>query len=196
MKKEKSIFDGIFRKNLIFTSGLLTALCAVVCTRLNDALYMSLALIFITLVSSVLTVVFLQNKSFYVQLAFDAIVSAVCYIPVYLLFDNLFSDKIENFGIYFPLIIIMSVWIFRTQRTNLNEESIFKGILRLLMFLIGAAVVMLIIGAIREFISYGTLFGLAITKVKIMESAAAPYFGLFIIGLIAAAARFIKINKK
>lgn len=195
MNNEKSVSDGLIRKNLVLSSGLLTALCAVVCNKAIIAVIMSLALLFISVVSSVLTIVFFQKKNYYLQISACALISSVCYIPVYMLIENISSAYISDAGIYLPLIAVQSVLIYRTQRKYSEENSVFSSAARIFVFAAGAGIFMILLAIIREILAFGTLFGMAVTSHKILESAQQPWFAMIIIGICAAAARYSVLIK-
>ncbi len=195
MNKDKYITDGLIRKNLVLSSGLLTALCSVVCNKAVTAVIMSVSLLFISVVSSVLTIVFFQKKNYYMQVAACGLISSVCYVPVYMLIENISSAYISDAGIYLPLIAVQSVLIYRTQRKYSEENSVFKSAARIFVFAAGAGIFMILLAIIREILAFGTLFGIAVTSHKILESAQQPWFAVIIMGICAAAARYSVLRK-
>lgn len=189
MKKDRAVTDGLFKKNLVLSSGILTSLCAVACSKALIAVELSISLFFITLISSVLTTIFLQNKNYYIQMFVCSVLSSICYIPVYMLIENISPSYISEMGIYLPLIVVQSVLIYRTQRNYFEENTIFSSAARLTVFIAGSSVFMILLAIIREILAYGTIFGMAVVSEKIFESASQPWFAMIVIGFSAAAVR-------
>lgn len=196
MNNKKSVFDGLLKKNLVFSSGLLTAICAVCCDRFTKALFIIIPFSFITIVSSVLTTIFFQKKNFMLQTAVCALLSSLCYIPSYMLAENISAKTVTEAGIYYPLLVIMSIWVYKVQRTDLNdEEELFLGIARLCIFVFGADISMLLVSVIREILSYGSIFGQVVISKPPAEQVSSPWAGIILIGIISGIIRFIVIGR-
>ena len=56
--------------------------------------------------------------------------------------------------------------------------------------MLGYAIGALVVGIVRELLAYGTLFGMNVFE-PLMPAAKSPFFGFFLIGILAAVCRAV-----
>ena len=64
-----------------------------------------------------------------------------------------------------------------------------------LIYVLGYAVAAFAVGIIREFLAFGSLFGLRVCD-PIMPAAKTPFFGFILLGILAAVCRAITTRRR
>ncbi len=186
--------DGLFRQNIVLMSGLVTAPIIVAATTFEHALILTLSFLLISY-TSILICRFIPRKIVYtVRILLYAAVAAVMYIPTALLLHALFPAATSEISIYIAIIVVNSLLLAKTEsRFYLMPYG--EMALDALVYVLGYAVAAFAVGMIREFLAFGSLFGLRVCD-PIMPAAKTPFFGFILLGILAAVCRAITTRRR
>lgn len=188
--------DRIFMNNPVMLQGLGLAPIVVADTSCRNAVMLIAALALLLVPTRVLTVAVLTitgNRGHYVLYPFMA---ALIYIPAYLLLLEIFGTDLLLLGLYLPILVVDPLIINRNERTRL--ETVTSALKQGISTFFGAAVVVFLMGAVREFLATGCLFEHQVYfgSTSLMPLANQPSGGFILLGLICAIWRYAANAKK
>ncbi len=188
-KKESSIslpldeamrHDLIFLNNPVLIQGLaLTPVIAAANTLKNAAVLAVLALIIIVPVR-VFGDMLIKVSSTRLRLIEYALISAIIYVPAIILVNMLFGSAALGAGMYLPLFVVDGIVLSRAEIQS--KEGVARAAYNGLMTTLGYSAVLLFVGALRELLSLGTLWG-----EKLLERAPLPIESSIAGGMITVA---------
>ena len=109
--------------------------------------------------------------------------AAVVYLGMYPLLNHLFGVDLLSLGVYLPLLTIEPLLIYRFGRVQERpRKSISKG----LRITVGYALILLLVGCVREFLAQGSLFGVALSIRAPLPMASMPAGGFIVLGVLCA----------
>ena len=180
LKIKTALFKGSFIHNPVLTQVIGICPIVAVATTVKNALTISLALFLALTVCEAVTSLLLKKIKRYIRVALYAVISSV----VIALFEPMLLLSDSAPGIYLYLIAVNALIAIRCEkfacRTNLRNslvDSVACGV--------GFGAVALTVGAVRELMTYGTLFPAEGVLPKITASSM-PFTALIIIGILAA----------
>ncbi len=110
--------------------------------------------------------------------------AAVMYLLFYPLMNRLFGMDLLTLGIYLPMLVVEPLIIYRYGRV---QETLRKAVSKGLRVTVGYAVVLLVVGCVREWLAYGTVFGFAVAPhAELLPLAAMPAGGFILLGVLSA----------
>ena len=186
--------DGLFRQNIVLMSGLVTAPIVVAATTFERALVLTLSFLLISY-STILLCRFVPKRLVYtVRIIIYAAVAAVMYIPTALLLGALFPETASAVSIYIEIIVMNSLILAKTEsRFYLMPYG--EMAVDALIYVLGYAMAAFTVGIIREFLAFGSLFGLRVCD-PLMPAAKTPFFGFLLLGILAAVCRGITTRRR
>ena len=186
--------DGLFRQNIVLMSGLVTALIIVSATTFERALVLTLSFLLISY-SSIIICRFIPREIVYtVRIICYVGVAAVMYIPTALLMNALFPETASAVSIYIELLVVNSLILAKTEsRCYLMPMK--EMALDALMYILGYALAACAVGIIREFLAFGSLFGLRVCDAP-MPAAKTTFFGFILVGILAAVCRGVTTRRR
>ena len=156
--------DGIFKQNIVLMSGLVTAPIIVAATTVERSVMLILSFFLISY-TGILLCRFIPRRIVYtVRILLYAAVAAVMYIPTMILLERLFPEAVSGVSLY----VTLDAFIY----------------------VLGYAIVTLVVGVLREILAYGTVYSFHICE-PIMPAAKSPFFGFILVGILAAFCRGI-----
>ena len=194
-------FSGLFSKHPVLMHGLAIAPAIVATQSLKAAWILSVGF-FLIVLPTVLLVSWLCKKLDEVyRTIVSALLAAVLFVPVSILLTQFFPFISTNVGLYLPILIVDSLIL---TKCDLYIELGVRGgrFLDMLCTGLGFTLLICLLGALRELLAYGTLWGKNTGFPPVSEAVAMPFFGFFVIGLAAAGFRYCNnsfrhwINKK
>lgn len=190
---EKSKFsvnsDGLFGQNIVLMSGLVTAPIIVAATTARRALALVIGFFMISYIS-ILLCRFIPRKIVYsIRILLYAVVACVIYIPTMFLLTALFPDIIDGIRLYVEIMVVNSLLLAKTE-TRFYLKPYGEMAVDALIYIAGFATAAFIVGAVRELLAYGTLFGLRLWD-PIVPAAKSTFFGFIMVGIMAALCRVI-----
>ncbi len=192
-EKESNVIDELSRQfhrerillnNPVVMQGMGLAPIVVVATSVENAWMLSVAVLLLLTPTRVLASICLRNvKSAFARVIGYVGFASVLYAGVYLLLGQLFGVKILNLGIYLPMLVMEPLVIYRFARVS---ESLYKAFFKGLRVTLGYAVVILLVGALREFFALGTVYGVVVAEIALLPIAATPAGGFILLGVLCA----------
>lgn len=178
------LIDGVFRQNPVFRLALgLAPAIAITTTAINGlvlGLTTAIILVVAALISAMLTDAVPKTARPVVHLG----VVAVLTLGAHRILLGIDPQIVADLGIFLPLIVVNGFVLHSLERTNAPVEAVLDVVGKGLGF-VGALV---LVGAIREFLAYGSIFGAALldTRLPLFALAASVPGGMVILGLLLA----------
>ena len=180
----KAIYEGLFSKNPVFKFllGLVPAV-AITYSAYNGLLLGALTgivLVGAVIISSLLKSVVPQGARPVLHVGILTILTVI--VHSVLLQQN--PQAAAELGIFLPLIVVNSLVLYTIEQDHSAKEAILKAVGNSLGFILA----LVVIGVVREFLSFGTIFG-----TRLLESTLPPLAlagtvpgGMIVVGLILA----------
>lgn len=183
----KFSLDGLFRQNIVLMSGLVTAPIIVAATTFERALVLTLSFFLISY-SSIIICRFIPREIVYtVRIICYVGVASVMYIPTALLMNALFPETASAVSIYIEILVVNSLILAKTE-SRFYLMPLREMAVDALMYILGYAAAAFVVGIIREFLAFGSLFGMRVCDAP-MTAAKTPFFGFILVGIFAAVCR-------
>lgn len=178
--------DRIFLNNPVMFQGLGLAPLVVADTSLRNALILSVAIFLLVVPTRLLTVLLLQFTGNRGHTVLYPLVASAVYVPAYLLLQAFFGTYLLPLGIYLAILVVEPLVISRAERARLEEPVM--ALKQGTSTATGAAIVMLLMGGIRELLATGSLYGYPVWQgsTNLMPLAAHPAGGFILLGLVCA----------
>lgn len=189
----KLSFDGLFRQNIVFMSGLTTAPIIVAATTAERALVLTLSFFMITYISILICRLIPRKIMYSVRILIYAAVAAAVYIPTILLLKSLFPDVTSGISIYIEITVVNLLLLAKTE-SRFYLQPFGTMVRDALVYIAGYAIAAFAVGIVRELLAYGTLFGFFLFE-EPMPAAKSPFFGFILVGIFAAVCRLITGRK-
>lgn len=190
-KNRTSVFRGILGENMVLSSLMLISPVIICGDTLKNAIALICAFSAITFLSVTISSFVPRRLPFAAKVIIYAIVASIVYIPVQFAGRELFPSSIERIGIYYPLLAVNSLIIFRSE-AELYAMKRGKMTVTLIFYIIGFDAVMLVAGFVREIIAYGTVNDRLVDVDIIISGLSQPFGGFIFLGLFCAVYRKIR----
>ncbi|MBQ4533659.1 MAG: electron transport complex subunit E [Ruminococcus sp.] len=197
-KRRSSVFDGILGDNIVLSSLMVISPVIICGDTFRNAAALIYAFSAITFLSVLISSFVPKKLSYTVKVIMYAVISSLVYIPVKWAAQEFFPGAVERIGIYFPLLAVNSLIIFRSE-AELYKLPKGTMILKLIFYILGFDAVMLITGFVRELFAYGTINGRIVDITTPVSGLAQPFGGFIFLGLFCGLYRWIRsvaISKK
>ncbi len=109
--------------------------------------------------------------------------TAVVYFVMYPLLNMLFGIDLLSLGVYLPLLTVEPLLIYRFGRV---QERPAKAISKGLRITVGYALILLLVGCVREWLAVGTIFGIVLGSRAVLPMASMPAGGFIVLGVLCA----------
>ena len=119
--------------------------------------------------------------------------TAVVYFVMYPVLNTLFGVDLLSLGVYLPLLTVEPLLIYRFGRV---QERPRKAVSKGLRVTFGYALILLLVGCIREWLATGAVFGIAIGSRAVLPMASMPAGGFIVLGVLCAVWRGIASWRK
>ena len=196
MKKLQILLNGIWKENPVLVLVLGTCPTLALTTMASNGIGMGIAATFVLICSNV-AISLLKN-------VIPNDVRLPAYIVLIASFVTIVGQVIKSFapaldaslGIYIPLIVVNCIILARAEMFA-SKNSVLDSAIDGLGMGLGFTLVLVVMGAIREILGAGTVFGIAVpgmtTPMGIMIMAPG---GFFVFGCLIALANAINNRKK
>lgn len=176
--------DRIFLNNPVVMQGMGLAPLVAVATNGQNALMLAVAVALLLTPSRLLcSLLFRKAEDPLLRAVGYCGVSALVYIPVYLILTRLFGTGLLQLGIYLPMLVVEPILIYRFGRV---AEPVKKAVGKGLRITVGYAFVLLLVGCLRELLVDGSLFGLAVLPAGFFPLLRLPAGGFLLLGVVCA----------
>lgn len=108
--------------------------------------------------------------------------AAVVYLAAYPILNAVFGTDLLTLGIYLPMLIVEPLLTYRFGRV---QETMHKAVSKGLRITLGYALILLLLGCVREWLAYGSVFGVTISR-SILPMASMPAGGFIVLGVLCA----------
>lgn len=181
----KIMFQGAFIHNPVLTQAI--GICSIVAifTTMRLSVIMSLILGGILIVNEILASLVLKKLSRWLRISVYMLISVAMLIPMMLFLDENYSETYAAMGIYLPLLAVNSLIVIRCEKfavKNSVKYAFFDSVAASVGFILASTFV----GAVREMLAFGTLWGKEISSLPKLSAMALPIGGLVVLGFAAA----------
>ena len=118
--------------------------------------------------------------------------TAVVYLAVYPILNMLFSTSLLSLGIYLPLLTVEPLLTYRFGRV---QETVRKAVSKGLRITVGYALLLVLLGCVREWLAAGTMFGVVVSR-PVLPMASMPAGGFIVLGVLCAVWRALAQKRK
>ena len=118
--------------------------------------------------------------------------AAVVYLAAYPILNAVFGTDLLMLGIYLPMLVVEPLLIYRFGRV---QETMQKAVSKGLRITVGYALLLVLLGCIREWLAAGTVFGVAVSR-PVLPMAGMPAGGFIVLGVLCAVWRALAARRK
>ena len=195
---KKIATDGILSSNPTLKLVLGTCPTLALTTMASNGIGMGLAVIFVLVFSNLLVSLLRKVIPNQVRIPAFVLIIASLVTIVKLLLDKLLPSIYESLGIYLPLIVVNCIILARAE-SFASKNGPLLAVLDGLFMGIGFMLALTLMGAFREILGSGKVFGIKLWdfQISFFSSSAGAFFtyGVFI-ALFALISSFISKKKK
>lgn len=198
--------DRVFKNNPVVMQGMGLAPLVVLATTGRNALMLAVAVALLLTPSRVLACLLsrlfplrdeqpapeeLEKKLLPRALVYSGS-AAVVYLAAYPILNAIFGTDLLTLGIYLPLLIVEPLLTYRFGRV---QESVHKAVSKGLRITVGYALILLILGCLREWLALGSVFGVQLGR-PVLPMAGMPAGGFIVLGVVCAVWRALARRQK
>ena len=198
--------DRVFKNNPVVMQGMGLAPLVVLATTGRNALMLVVAVALLLTPSRVLACLLsrlfplrdeqpapeeLEKKLLPRALVYSGS-AAVVYLAAYPILNAIFGTDLLTLGIYLPLLIVEPLLTYRFGRV---QESVHKAVSKGLRITVGYALILLILGCLREWLALGSVFGVQLGR-PVLPMAGMPAGGFIVLGVVCAVWRALARKQK
>ncbi len=180
LKFTTALFKGSFIHNPVLTQ--IIGICPIIAaaTTVKNALAISLVTALLLILCEAITSLLLKKISRWVRISVYTVASVLFVAAL----EALAHSFTSGLGIYLYLLCVNGLIVIRCEKFA-SKTTLRNSVIDAVACSVGFSVVAVIVGAVREFITYGTLFPAEGTLPK-TSAAALPFVGLMLLGILAA----------
>ena len=119
--------------------------------------------------------------------------AAVVYLAAYPILNFVFGTGLLNLGIYLPMLVVEPLLTYRFGRV---QETVHKAVSKGVRITVGYALLLLVVGIVREWLSLGTVFGAPGGRWALLPLAKMPAGGFIVLGILCAIWRAAAAKRK
>jgi len=194
--KNKGFFDillnGMLLDNPVFFNAIGIVLIISFASTLERAWLFSLVAAVLTVVTEVFASLFYRRFSFEMRMTAYIMTSAVVLLPLGTAVLNANLSQVTAMGTFLPLICVSGLVTVRAETYGIRNNAA-AAFVDALGNALGFMLVALLVGAIREILSVGTLGGAPLNIIKpIGPGVNLPFFSFLLIGMLTALAKHLR----
>ena len=210
MDSDRAYKDGLFRHNAVLSEGMVIAPLVVCCDTMRKSLLLSLGFAVITILTVLIGSFYPKRLPYAVRIILYALTASALYIPAALLceyispstYAALSSMQLPGMGtvpgaafMYLPLLSVNSFIVLHSELHFYHfKRTAMLGVL--IAHAAGFALTACLLGAIREILAYGSIFGYAVDMPLVMKGLGTPWGGFVLLGLLAGIHRYLFRKKQ
>ena len=119
--------------------------------------------------------------------------AAVVYLAAYPILNAVFGTGLLSLGIYLPLLTVEPLLTYRFGRV---QETVHKAVSKGIRITVGYALLLVLLGCVREWLSAGTVFGAAVGSRALLPMASMPAGGFIVLGVLCAVWRALAKKRR
>ena len=198
--------DRVFLNNPVVMQGMGLAPLVVLATTAHNGVMLAAAVTLLLVPSRVLACLLsrlfplnsenptpeeLQKKLLPRALVYSLSTSVV-YLAAYPILNAMFGTSLLTLGIYLPLLVVEPLLTYRFGRV---QESMRKAVSKGLRITVGYALILFIVGCLREWLALGSVFGIQLSR-SVLPMASMPAGGFIVLGVVCAVWRALARKHK
>ena len=198
--------DRVFLNNPVVMQGMGLAPLVVLATSGQNAVMLAVAVALLLVPSRVLACLLsrlfplnsenpapeeLQKKLLPRALVYS-LSAAVVYLVAYPILNAMFGTSLLTLGIYLPLLVVEPLLTYRFGRV---QETLHKAVSKGLRITVGYALLLMLLGCVREWLALGTVFGSPVSR-AVLPMAGMPAGGFIVLGVLCAVWRALAARRK
>ena len=188
--------DRVFLNNPVVMQGMGLAPLVVVATTGQNSLMLAAAVALLLVPSRVLACLLSRlvplrdeepspaqlQKKLLPRAILYAASAAVVYLAAYPILNLVFGTGLLNLGIYLPMLVVEPLLTYRFGRV---QETMRKAVSKGLRITVGYALILFIVGCLREWLALGSVFGIQLSR-SVLPMASMPAGGFIVLGILCA----------
>ena len=192
IKNTKAI-NGVFLDNPILKFGLALPFVVAGSTNITTAWVLSIGVVVTVIPISFIAYLVGDKVAKHIQYAIYPIIAMIILVP-YREYVYTSSPAIaDSLGIYLYLLAASSLLISQSEHSCARKRPLIFSLIKSLSTCVGFAVIILIVGAMREVLSMGTFIGKEILFFDFrLYGVSYIFFGFITLGFLMAAAKLFK----
>lgn len=198
--------DRVFLNNPVVMQGMGLAPLVVLATTAHNGVMLAAAVTLLLVPSRVLACLLsrlfplnsenpapeeLQKKLLPRALVYSLSASVV-YLAAYPILNAIFGTSLLTLGIYLPLLVVEPLLTYRFGRV---QETMRKAVSKGLRITVGYALILFIVGCLREWLALGSVFGIQLSR-SVLPMASMPAGGFIVLGVVCAVWRALARRHK
>ena len=172
--------DRVFKNNPVVMQGMGLAPLVVLATTGKNALMLAVAVALLLTPSRMLAWLVYSGSA------------AVVYLAAYPILNAVFGTDLLMLGIYLPMLVVEPLLTYRFGRV---QESMRKAVSKGLRITVGYALILFIVGCLREWLALGSVFGIQLNR-SVLPMASMPAGGFIVLGVVCAVWRALARKHK
>lgn len=190
-KQGSSVFDGILGDNIVLSSLMVISPVIICGDTLKNAMALVCAFSAITFLAVTVSSFVPRRIPYTIKVIIYAIIASLIYIPVKMAAQELSPGAVVRIGIYFPLLAVNSLIIFRSE-AELYQLPRWTMVIKLIFYILGFDAVMLVTGFVRELLAYGTINEKIVDVNTLITGLSQPFGGFIFLGILCGIYRWIR----
>lgn len=185
----KKVFQrGILRENPVLMQciGLFPAIA--LATSLKAAAIVAVASAVLLIVMEFLTALLLKKLPFWLRIGMYALLSFGVLAGGLVVCERFLPDFLGTLGGYLPLLAVNAIIAFRCE-TCAAHQTLRVSLLDALGASLGYAIVLVLLGFVRELLGSGAILGHTISSLPEIPGMLMPFGGFLLLGFMAAAVK-------
>ena len=198
--------DRVFLNNPVVMQGMGLAPLVVLATTAHNGVMLAAAVTLLLVPSRVLACLLsrlfplnsenpapeeLQKKLLPRALVYSLSASVV-YLAAYPILNAVFGTGLLTLGVYLPLLVVEPLLTYRFGRV---QETLHKAVSKGLRITVGYALLLVLLGCVREWLAAGTMFGVVVSR-PVLPMASMPAGGFIVLGVLCAVWRALAQKRK
>lgn len=187
------VLNGIFAENPVFRLALSLCPAVAVTTTVMNGLMLGVAVLFVQVASSVTVALVRKWIHPRVRIPIYTIIIAVWVSTIDMVLAGFFPSLYAQVGLYVKLIVAFAIIISRLE-VFASKMPLVPTFWDGMGMGLGFLIALLVIGAFRELLGSGSLFGITLTREKPLLFFALPAGGFFSIALLMAFFNYVELR--
>ena len=192
IKFDSSIFDGLYRKNTVFVSGLVVAPVVAASTTLRLALVLASIFSIVTFFTVLISSFVPRDIVYAVRIILYTFIASMVYVPAAIFGHMLFPNDMQVLGIYVPLLIANSLIVSKTELRFFRKAK-FAMTIDVLSYILGFDLAIIVFSFFREILSTGSIGDRILGVPLTFPALTLPFGGFIFLGLMSALFKQIQL---
>lgn len=194
MNMKELLWRGLFSENPVFRLALSLCPAVAVTNTIRNGLLMGIAVMAVQILSSATVALFRKHIHDKVRIPVYTILIALWVSVIDRVLAVAAPDVYAEIGLYIKLIVAFAIIISRLE-VFASKYPLIPSLVDGFSMGLGFLFALVLIGAFRELLGNGTLWGITIVQGRPLLLLALPAGGFFTIGLLMAAMNFVDLKR-